>query len=109
MCTTVVPASSGEALGLVESLLRSLTGEDPAGLATEVVAEQLRALERIDAVSSAVRGRLLEVFDAQDGPISDGQRTIRSWLVNCTRVTKGQAAEWPTRADAHAREACTLH
>ncbi len=34
-----------------------------------------------------------QVFDAQAGPLADGQRTIRTWLVNSVRVTKGQAAE----------------
>ncbi len=27
------------------------------------------------------------------GSVADGQRTARTWLVHCTRVTKGQAAE----------------
>jgi len=93
MCITMVPASAGEALGLVESLLGSLAGEDAAGLPAEVAAERLRVLERVDAVGAALRGRYLPVFDAQDGPVADGQRTARSWLVHCTRVTKGQAAE----------------
>jgi len=93
MCTAAVPAGSGEALRLVESLLGSLAGEDAAELPAEVVAERLRALERVDAVGAALRGRYLEVFDAQDGPAADGQRTARTWLVHCTRVTKGQAGE----------------
>jgi hypothetical protein len=93
MCTAAVPADSGEALGLVESLLGSLAGEDAAELPAEVVAGRLRALERVDAIGAAMRGRYLEVFDAQDGHISDGQRTARTWLVHCTRVTKGQAGE----------------
>ena len=93
MCTAAVPADSSEALGLVESLLGSLAGEDTAELPAEVVAGRLRALERVDAIGAAMRGRYLEAFDARDGHISDGQRTARTWLVNCTRVTKGQAAE----------------
>jgi hypothetical protein len=93
MFTAAVPAGASEALGLVESLLGSLAGEDAAGLPAEVAAERLRALERVDAVGAALRGRYLQVFDAQDGPVADGQRTARAWLVHCTRVTKGQAAE----------------
>jgi hypothetical protein len=93
MCTAAVPAGSGEALRLVESLLGSLAGEDAAELPAEAVAERLRALERVDAMGAALRGRLLEVFDAQDGHISDGQRTAWTWLVHVTRVTKGQAGE----------------
>src|SRR6516164_11214307 len=95
MFTAAVPAgaSAGEALGLVESLLGSLAGEDAAGLPAEVAAERLRALERVDAIGAAMRGRYLEVFDAQDGHMADGQRTARTWLVHVTRVTKRQAAE----------------
>ena len=56
--------------------------------------DQLRALEHHDAIETAVRARLLAVFDAQDGHLADGQRTTRTWLVHSTRVTKGQAAEY---------------
>ena len=58
-----------------------------------MLAESLRALEQVDAVGAALRGRYLEAFDARDGHVADGQRTARTWLVHCTRVTKGQAAE----------------
>ena len=43
---------------------------------------------------SRPRGRLLEVFDAQDGHLADGQRTTRTWLIHSLRVTRGQAAEY---------------
>jgi len=101
MCTTTVPATAAEALAMLESaagLQRSALGflaaQDAAGLPAGVVADQLRALERHDAIEAAVRGRLLEVFDAQDGHLADGQRNTRAWLVHCTRVTRGQAAEY---------------
>ncbi|MGH3287125.1 MAG: DUF222 domain-containing protein, partial [Streptosporangiaceae bacterium] len=101
MCTATVPATAAEALALLESAaglqqraLGFLAAEDPAGLPVQAVAGQLRILERQDAVQAAVRGRLLEVFDAQDGSLADGQRTTRTWLVNSLRVTKGQAAEY---------------
>ena len=66
---------------------------DPGQLADEEKARRLRVLERVDAIETAVRGRLLEAFDALDGHVADGQRTARTWLVHCTRVTRGQAAE----------------
>ena len=72
----------------------SLAGADPAGLGEQEVARRLRVLEQVDAIEAAVRGRLLEVFDAQDGHLADGQRSTRTWLVNCTRVTRGQAGEY---------------
>jgi len=93
MCTAAVPAGADEALDLVESLLGPLARADAAGLPAEVMARRLRALERIDAVGAALRGRYLAAFDAQDGPVGDGQRNVRAWLVHCTRVTKGQAGE----------------
>jgi hypothetical protein len=93
MCTAAVPASASEALKMLPSLLRVLAAAAPAGQPAEALAEGLRMLEQADAVGAAVRGRYLEAFDAQDGHVADGQRTARTWLVHCTRVTKGQAAE----------------
>ncbi len=88
-----VPAGSPDALDILESLMGSLVGTDPAQLPDEEKARWLRVLERVDAIAAAVRGRLLEAFDAQDCSVADGQRTTRTWLVHCTRVTKGQAGE----------------
>ena len=93
MCTAAVPPSASEALEMLQTLLGVLAGQDAAGLPDEVLAEGLRALERVDAVGAALRGRYLEAFDARDGHVADGQRTARTWLVHSTRVTKGQAAE----------------
>ena len=86
-------AGGADALEILESLMASLAGVDPAELADEEKARRLRVLERVDAIAAAVRGRLLEAFDARDGHVADGQRTARTWLVHSTRVTKGQAAE----------------
>ena len=100
MSTAAVPASAGEAvrmlhcgLGMVQSAAGFLAAIGAADLPAETLSEGLRALESTDAVGAAVRGRFLEAFDAQDGPVADGQRTARTWLVHSTRVTKRQAAE----------------
>ena len=82
------------ALGMQQCVLRFLAGEDEAGLPAQAIADQLRALERTDAVGSALRGRLLAVFDTQDGHLADGQRSTRTWLVHSLRVTRGQAGEY---------------
>ena len=103
MCAAAVPAGDDEALDMLESLLGSLAGADPAELPAEILARRLRALERADAVGAALRGRYLAVFDAQDGHLADGQRSTRTWLVHCTRVTRGQAGEH-TAVQALARE-----
>ena len=101
MCTGTVPATAAEALAMLESALDMqqcalgfLAAQDAAGLPARAAADQLRALERADAVGAALRGRLLEVFDAQDGHLADGQRTTRTWLVHSLRVTRGQAGEY---------------
>ena len=88
-----VPAGEADELDLLQTLMGSLARTDPTELAPEEVARRLRVLEQVDAMGAAARGRLLEVFDAQDGSVADGQRTTRTWLVHCTRVTRGQAAE----------------
>jgi Domain of unknown function (DUF222) len=93
MSTVMVPASAGEALGMLESALGFLADADAAGMPAGALAECLRGLERADAVGAAARGRLLAAFDAKDGSVSDGQRTTRAWLVHCTRVTRGRAGE----------------
>ena len=94
MCVGTVPATGAEALGMLESALGFLAGKDAAGMPAQAVADRLRVLERNDAVQAAVRGRLLEAFDAQDAHLADGQRTTRTWLVHMTRVTRGQAGEY---------------
>jgi hypothetical protein len=94
MCTTTRPMNASEKFALVESLLGELAGDDVASQPVAVTAEGLRALEQIDAVGAAVRARLLHAFDAQQGSVADGQRTTRTWLVNCLRITKGQAGEY---------------
>jgi Domain of unknown function (DUF222) len=93
MSTAIVPANMDEALKMLESAAGFLADVPAADLPAEVLAEGLRAMERADAAEAAARGRFLEAFDAQDGPLADGQRTVRTWLVNSVRVTKGQAAE----------------
>src|SRR5579859_7355938 len=93
MCTAAVPLSADEALRLLPSLLSVMASADPAGQPAQATAEVLHLLEQADAIGAAVRGRYLEAFHAQEGPVADGQRSIRSWLIHTTRVTRGQAGE----------------
>jgi hypothetical protein len=90
----MVPADMGEAFVMLESVMGFLADADVAELPVPVMAEGLRALERVDAVEAVARARLLAVFSAQDGAVGDGQRSTRAWLVHTTRVTKGQAGEY---------------
>jgi hypothetical protein len=91
--STTGPANMAEALELVDSGMRFLAGMDKAGMPCEQLAASLQALEWHDAVEAAVRGEILAVYDAQGGPVGDGQRTTKAWMMNTTRVTRGQAAE----------------
>jgi len=93
MSATTDPATGAEAWAMLESSMRFLAAEDISALPAEAAAERLQALERHDAIEAAVRGRLLVVFHAQEGPVADGQRGIRSWLIHTTGVTAGQAGE----------------
>src|SRR5579859_2747470 len=108
MCVTTDPATGAEAMAMLESLMRFLAAEDVSGLPAEAAAERLQALERHDAIEAAVRGRLLVVFDAQDGHLADGHRNARSWLIHTTGVTRGQAGEHQA-VQAIARDHPVLH
>jgi Domain of unknown function (DUF222) len=94
MSIAIVPGSGAEAVGMLESAAGSLADADWAQVPAEAVAGFLRALERCDSVQAAARGRMLAAFDAKDGHLADGQRSNRTWLVHCLRVTRGQAAEY---------------
>ncbi len=89
----MIPASAAEALGMLRSAMGFLADADTAQMPTAALAECLRGLEQADAVGAAARGRFLQAFDAKDGSLADGQRTTRTWLVHCLRVTRGQAGE----------------
>jgi len=64
MSMMTVPAGEADELDLLQTLMGSLAATDPAGLPEEEVARRLRILEQVDAIEAAVRGRLLERFDA---------------------------------------------
>jgi hypothetical protein len=87
------PATTDEALAMLEAAWGFLADLDVASLPAPVLGECLLRMERVDAVAAAARGPMLAAFDAQGGPVADGQRNIRTWLVHTARVTKGQAFE----------------
>ena len=93
MSTAAGPANMAEALELIDRGMRFLAGLDKAGMPGEALGGLLLALERHDAVGAAVRGAAMAAFDAQGGPVGDGQRTTKVWMVNTSRVTRRQAAE----------------
>ena len=93
MSDVMHPATTDEALAMLRAAWGFLASLRPAAMPADKLAGCLRGMERVDAVAAAARGPMLAAFDAQDGPIGDGQRNIRTWLVHTARVTPGQAAE----------------
>ena len=93
MSTATGSGSMAEGLAMVGTGLSILAGLDKAGMPCESLAELLLGLERADAVEAAVRGEAMAAFDARDGSVSFGQRTMRAFLVHTAGVTKGQAGE----------------
>jgi hypothetical protein len=105
---TQAPAfsSAAEAAALARAGLRYLAAADPAQLTTAEQAACLHDLERITAVTTAARARVLGGFTASRGYTEDADYSPRSWLLHKTRVTKGAAAghtAWVRRARAHPR------
>jgi hypothetical protein len=98
-------ASAREALGMLHAVMGYLSAE--AGeMAAEAQAECLQELERLDAVKTATRTRVLGAFTAGQGHAADGDYSARSWLIHRSRITKGAAAghlAWVRRAAAHPR------
>ncbi|HTX29359.1 MAG TPA: DUF222 domain-containing protein [Streptosporangiaceae bacterium] len=92
MSAGTVPAS--EALELLEYAAGLVADLDAAEMPAETLGECVQGVEGVEAVLAAAIGRLLAAYDAKDGHLADGQRTLRAWLVNTMGVTKGQAAQY---------------
>jgi hypothetical protein len=89
-----VPASMGEALDRLESSVGYLADLDAAQLPVEALATCVRRMVQADAVTAVAWARMLAAYDAKDGHLADGQRSLGSWLVHMARVTRGQAAQF---------------
>ena len=94
MCTTTVPANGGEALAKLQAVIDYLADLDAASLPAEALGHYIRELVGADAVATAALARLLAAYDAKDGHLADGQRSLGAWLVHVARVTRGQAAQY---------------
>jgi hypothetical protein len=86
------PATTGEALAVLEGALDYLTGADAAHLPAAEQAACLNALERAASRHTAARASILAAFTAQGGFAGDGQHSARAWLIWQTSVTAGAAA-----------------
>jgi len=97
ICTGTAPASMAEALGLMESLAGFLADADAAELPAEALAGGLQGMEWVGAVLAAAQGRFAAAFDARDGHLADGQKTMGTWVVNFLRVTRAEAAQYKAK------------
>jgi hypothetical protein len=98
------PASTAEAVDMVLAGLRHLAAADPTALAAQAQAECLRSLEQADAIATAARARILAAFTVGHGYADDADYSPTSWLIHCTKVTKGAARGhlgWARRVMAH--------
>jgi hypothetical protein len=105
------PATTAEAVDMVLAGLRYLAAADPAALAAEAQAECLRSLEQADAIATAARARILAAFTAGHGYSADADYSPTSWLIHCTRITKGAARGhlgWARRAAVHPQVVAAL-
>ena len=111
MNTAPSPATTTEALGMLESALGYLTAADATALAAETQARCLQALERANAMGTAARTAILAAFTSGQGYSADADYSPKAWLIHRTRVTKGAAVgytAWVRRAAAHPRVAQVL-
>jgi hypothetical protein len=103
---TATPASTTDALDMLDSALAYLTAADPTAMPTALQARCLIALERADARATAARALIQAPFTAAQGYRDDGDYSARSWLMHNTRVTKATAVDhggWSRRTGTHPR------
>jgi hypothetical protein len=109
--TAPSPASTTEALRMLESAMRYLSAADTIAMAAQTQAQCLITLERLDAIETAARTSILTAFTSGQGYCADADYSPKAWLVHKTQITKGAAmahAAWVRRAAAHPRVAAGL-
>src|SRR5579862_6710139 len=94
MSAMTVPANGGEALAKLNTLVGYLADLDAAQLPAEVLGQYIRELVQADAVGAVALARMLAAYDAKDGHLADGQRSLGAWLVHMARITRAEAAQF---------------
>ena len=98
------PATTAEAVAMLQAGLGWLATADVAALPAVVQADCLRGLERARSMHTVAQSRVLGAFTAQGGYEDDGHGSARTWLKWQTRVTGGTATDalgWTRRLAAH--------
>jgi Domain of unknown function (DUF222) len=98
------PASTTQALGMLESAMGYLSAADATAMATQNQAQCLQALERVSSMGTAARASILAAFTSGQGYCADADYSPRAWLIHKTKITRGAAAghtAWARRTAAH--------
>ena len=109
--TVPPPASTAQALGMLQSAMGYLAAADATAMAAETQARCLRVLEQVSSVGTAARTSILAAFTSGQGYSADADYSPRAWLIHKTRITKGAAVgytAWVRRAAAHPLVAAAL-
>jgi hypothetical protein len=100
-----VPESAADAVEMALTGLGWLAQTaDVGSLPTSLQADCLRGLERVQAVHTAARAKMLGAFSAQGGPERDGHGSPRTWLTWQTKITRSAASAatgWMRRLADH--------
>ena len=105
------PASTAQALGMLESAMGYLSAADATAMAAQTQAQCLQALERVTAIGTAARASVLAAFTSGQGYSADADYSPRAWLIHKTRITKGAAVghtAWARRTVAHPQVVAAL-
>jgi len=94
MSTVAVPASAAEAMEMWQISVGYLADLDATQLPAAALATCLQGMEQAEAVATVAWAQMLAAYDAQDGHLADGQRSLGAWLVHMGRVTRAQAAQY---------------
>jgi hypothetical protein len=109
--TVPPPSSAADAMEMVHAGLGYLAAADATAMAAETQAQCLRALEQAHSMYTAARTSVLAAFTSGQGYCADADYSLRAWLINKTRITKGAAVgytAWVRRAAAHPEVAAAL-
>jgi hypothetical protein len=102
--TVPPPVSTAQALGMLKSAMSYLTAADATTMAAETQAQCLHVLEQVNSMGTAARTSILGAFTTGQGYCADADYSLRAWLINKTRITKGAAvaySAWARRVAAH--------
>ena len=109
--TVPPPASTAQALGMLQSAMGYLAAADATAMAADTQAQCLQALEQANSIGTMARTSILAAFTSGQGYSADADYSPRAWLIHKTQVTKGAAVgytAWVRRAAAHPEIAAAL-